>query len=221
MTNSFWFPIQLSLLVAVVAAILVFIVGICVSRLFVSKRFKGKLVWETVFMLPLVLPPSVVGYLLILFFGTNSIVGQCFEKLLGTTLMFTPWANIIAASVVAFPLMFQSANIGFESISKDVIGAARVDGASELCILIKIMLPMAGKALMTGAILSFTRALGEFGATLMFAGNIPGKTETIPTAIYVAIESGENRLTYLYVLISICTAFILLVITNSFKRYKY
>ncbi|KIL51896.1 molybdate ABC transporter permease subunit [Jeotgalibacillus soli] len=221
MDQQFWFPIQLSLWVASIAAIIVFVLGILLGRLFVSERIKGKLIWETLFILPLVLPPSVIGFLLIMIFGANSAAGRLVENVFGFSVMFTPMAAILAAIVVAFPLMFQSAKMGFFSIDKDIVGAARIDGASEWGILRNIMIPLAGKALITGGILSFTRALGEFGATLMFAGNIPGKTQTIPTAIYVALETGDTKLAFIYVLFSISAAFILLGLTNVLnKRYN-
>ncbi|TDL31400.1 molybdate ABC transporter permease subunit [Jeotgalibacillus sp. S-D1] len=218
MDQEFWFPVQLSLWVSSVTAVIVLITGIMAGRLFAKREFKGKIIWETIFILPLVLPPSVIGFFLILLFGTNSTVGRGIETLIGSSVMFTPLAAVLAATVVAFPLMFQSAKAGFSSIDADIEGAAKIDGANEGSLLFYISIPLAGRALVTGGILSFTRALGEFGATLMFAGNIPGKTQTIPTAIYVAIESGDMTLAYTYVLISVAAAFILLSVTNSFAR---
>jgi molybdate transport system permease protein len=218
MNQVFWFPIQLSLWVSFMAAAVVLVLGIILGRLFVTKKIRGKLFWETIFILPLVLPPSVIGFFLIIMFGLNSVVGRTIEKFVGSSVMFTPMAAVLAAIVVAFPLMYQSAKAGFSSIDRDIEGAAKIDGASESKLMLFIVIPLASRALLTGGILSFTRALGEFGATLMFAGNIPGKTQTIPTAIYVAIESGETKLAFTYVFVSVAIGFGLLSITNGITK---
>ncbi len=182
-----------------------------------NRKFKGKALVETVFLLPLVLPPSVVGFLLIVIFGRNSLIGQLIEKLFEQPVMFTWWAAVIAAAVVAFPLMYQSSKAGFEAVDKDIEGAARVDGANEWKVFTIISIPLALKAIISGAILSFARALGEFGATLMFAGNIPGKTQTIPTAIYVAIDSGNMELAWLWVMSMIGISFLMLICVHLIK----
>lgn len=214
----FWFPIQLSLLTASIAAVLVFIAGAMLGRVFAVRNFRGKLAAETCLMLPLVLPPSVTGFLLIIVFGTNSWIGSVYEQVFQNSIIFTPVAAVVAAAVVAFPLMFQSAKTGYGSIDPNIEAAARVDGAGEWRVFINIAMPLAGRALMTGFVLSFTRALGEFGATLMFAGNIPGVTQTMPTAIYVAIESNQMNLAYTYVGISIFISFLLLGLTYLLNR---
>ncbi|MDZ5784392.1 molybdate ABC transporter permease subunit [Marinococcus luteus] len=216
----FWFPIQLSLLTASIAAVLVFIAGAMLGRVFAVRNFRGKLGAETFLMLPLVLPPSVTGFLLIVVFGTNSWIGSVYEKVFQNSIIFTPVAAVVAAAVVAFPLMFQSAKTGYGSIDPNIESAARVDGAGEWRVFTNIAVPLAGRALMTGFVLSFTRALGEFGATLMFAGNIPGVTQTMPTAIYVAIESNQMNLAYTYVGISIFISFLLLGLTYLLNRER-
>ncbi|MDX6153845.1 molybdate ABC transporter permease subunit [Marinococcus sp. PL1-022] len=216
----FWFPIQLSLLTASIAAVLVFIAGAMLGRVFAVRNFRGKLAAETCLMLPLVLPPSVTGFLLIIVFGTNSWIGSVYEQVFQNSIIFTPVAAVVAAAVVAFPLMFQSAKTGYGSIDPNIEAAARVDGAGEWRVFINIAMPLAGRALMTGFVLSFTRALGEFGATLMFAGNIPGVTQTMPTAIYVAIESNQMNLAYTYVGISIFISFLLLGLTYLLNRER-
>jgi molybdate transport system permease protein len=212
--ESFWFPIKLSLLVAASATIFTFIVSVVLSHTFSRINFRGKTVLETLFMLPLVLPPSVVGFILLIVFGINSPIGRAIEKVMGETILFTPYAAIVAAVVVAFPLMYQSAKAGFLGIDEDIEDASRVDGASERKTLMYVSIPLASRSLVTGSVLSFTRALGEFGATLLFAGNIPGKTQTISTAIYVAIESGEDGLAWKYVGISIALSFLFLLLVN-------
>jgi molybdate transport system permease protein len=134
--------------------------------------------------------------------------------------IFTWWAAVIASTVVAFPLMYQSAKTGFEAIDEDIVNAARVDGANKFKLLIHVFIPLSLKSIISGGILSFARALGEFGATLMFAGNIPGKTQTAPTAIYLAIDSGNMHLAWLLVTIMICISFFMLISVNLFKIDK-
>ncbi|MFT4417149.1 molybdate ABC transporter permease subunit [Fredinandcohnia humi] len=213
----FWSPIKLSLTIAITSGIIVLLLGLLAGKWMSRKKFRGKVIVETILMLPLVLPPSVVGFFLIVIFGRNSIVGQTFEAIAGQPIMFTWWAAVIASTVVAFPLMYQSTKTGFQSVSQDIEGAARVDGASELRVFIYISIPLSIKAIITGFILSFTRALGEFGATLMFAGNIPGKTQTLPTAIYVAIDSGNMELAWLWVITTVIISFLLLASTYLIK----
>ncbi|WP_110926709.1 molybdate ABC transporter permease subunit [Bacillus massiliglaciei] len=211
MDTSFWKPVVLSVEIASVSSVCVLLLGLFFGRLMANREFKGKVLVDTLFLLPLVLPPTVVGFLLIMIFGRNSPAGQLIEWIFQQPVMFTWWAALIASSVVAFPLMYQSSRVGFEAIDRDIENAARVDGANEWKILLFISIPLALKAIISGAILSFARALGEFGATLMFAGNIPGKTQTIPTAIYVAIDSGNMELAWLWVISMIVISFLMLI----------
>ncbi|WP_285767732.1 molybdate ABC transporter permease subunit [Peribacillus sp. SI8-4] len=217
MTEGFWSPVQLSLQVAGLAGILVFFFGIGLARFMARKKFKGKVLVETVFLLPLVLPPSVVGFLLIVVFGKNGLPGKIIETIFNKPLMFTWWAAVIASAVVAFPLMYQSAKTGFEGVDEEIEHAAMVDGAGQLKLFLFISLPLAAKSIVTGSILSSARALGEFGATLMFAGNIPGQTQTIPTAIYIAMDSGNMTLAWLWVAIIIAISFIMLFAVTYIK----
>ncbi|MEH7246776.1 molybdate ABC transporter permease subunit [Neobacillus niacini] len=211
MATDFWSPVRLSVEIASVSGILVVVFGLFLGKVMANKKFKGIALVETIFLLPLVLPPSVVGFLLIVIFGRNSPIGQMIEEL------FTWWAAVIASSVVAFPLMYQSAKTGIEAIDEDIENAARVDGANEYKLFMYVTIPLAYKAIISGAILSFARALGEFGATLMFAGNIPGKTQTIPTAIYVAIDSGNMEMAWLWVASMIGISFIMLICVQRMK----
>ncbi len=142
MDQNYFFPIQLSLIVSFSAALAVFFSGVLVGKLFTIKSFKGKIILETILMLPLFLPPSVIGFSLFLIFGANSAIGQVFETWTGSTILFTPFAAIIAASVVAFPLMFQSAKAGFTIVNKDIENAAKVDGASNWSVFTKISIPL-------------------------------------------------------------------------------
>ncbi|WP_100331133.1 molybdate ABC transporter permease subunit [Bacillus xiapuensis] len=218
MLDNFWSPVRLSVEIASVSALIVFIAGICLGRMMANRTFKGKLVLETVMLLPLVLPPTVVGFLLIIVFGKNSFIGQVMEWIFHQPVMFTWWAAVIASTVVAFPLMYQSAKAGFEAIDMDIEEAARVDGASELKVFLFVSIPLALKSIASGAILSFTRALGEFGATLMFAGNLPGRTQTAPLAIYTAMETGDMRMAWMWVVCMVSLSFILLLFVHMMRR---
>ncbi|WP_044748708.1 molybdate ABC transporter permease subunit [Bacillus alveayuensis] len=217
MTTEFWPPIGLSIKVSLTAGIIVLLAGLFAGKWMSRRRFRGKLILETFFMLPLVLPPSVIGFFLIILFGKNSPIGKAIEAIFHHPLMFTWWAAVIASAVVSFPLMYQSAKSGFESVDETVEGAARIDGANEYEVFLYISIPLSLKTIVSGAILSFARGLGEFGATLMFAGNIPGKTQTMPTAIFVAIESGNMTMAWMWVLVTIILSFLLLLCSTIFK----
>ncbi|MFC0270741.1 molybdate ABC transporter permease subunit [Metabacillus herbersteinensis] len=218
MYNDFWIPLQLSIKISSVASFFVIILGIIIARLMARKSFRGKVLLETLFLLPLVLPPSVVGFFLVVFLGRNSFIGQGVEWLFNAPIIFTWWAGVIAAIVVAFPLMYQTAKTGFQAVDPEIEDASKVDGAGELKTFLHITLPLAMKSIVAGSLLSFARALGEFGATLMFAGNIPGKTQTVPTAIYVAMETGNMKLAWAWVLSMILISFIMLMIIHFFNK---
>lgn len=217
MILDFWAPLRLSIEIASVSIVIVLIFGIVLGKIMAHKKFKGKAIVETVFLLPLVLPPTVVGFLLIIVFGRNSPVGQWIELLFKQPVMFTWWAAVIASTVVAFPLMYQSAKTGFEAVDEDIENSARVDGASEFKVFIFVSIPLAIKSIISGGVLSFARALGEFGATLMFAGNIPGKTQTTPTAIYIAIDSGNMQMAWLWVACMVGISFFMLLCVHLIK----
>ncbi|WP_245959430.1 molybdate ABC transporter permease subunit [Neobacillus piezotolerans] len=210
-------PIILSIQTAAIALALAFPCGVLLAKTMAGKRFRGKTALETLFLLPVVLPPTVVGFLLIILFGKHSPVGSMIEWVFGNSIMFTPWAAALASTVVAFPLMYQSAKAGFESINPEIEEAARMDGAGTWRTFLHITLPLSSTALVTGAILSFARALGEFGATLMFAGNIPGKTQTAPIAIYMAMESGRTDEAWFLVAVIILISFIMLYLSSLLK----
>lgn len=217
MPAEFWSPVRLSLEIACAASIVVLVLGILLGKVMANKKFKGKTIVETIFLLPLVLPPTVVGFLLIVFFGRNGPAGQFIEWIFDQPVIFTWWAAVIAAVVVAFPLMYQSAKTGYEGIDKDIEDAARVDGASEFKLFLSVSIPLAKKSIVSGGILSFARALGEFGATLMFAGNIPGRTQTTSTAIYLAIDSGNMQMAWLWVATMIGISFVMLMFVHLMR----
>lgn len=162
------------------------------ARLMARHEFAGQDVLEALFTLPLVLPPSVIGYGLLVLFGVHGPLGQLIETVLGVRIVFTWGAAVLAAIVVSFPLMYQSAKGAISGVDLNLERAARTLGAGEWRIFVTITLPLAWSGIVAGLVLSFARALGEFGATLMIAGNIPGQTQTIPLAIYFAVESGDT-----------------------------
>ncbi len=180
-----WSPFWLSLQVTGTAMIGILIIGLGLALLLARVPIRGKLFIETLITLPLVLPPTVVGYYLLLFLGRGSFLYET----LRVNILFTWQAATVAAIVVGLPLMVQSARAAFEAIEPESEEAARVDGASEWQVWWYITLPMARRGILAGLILSAARALGEFGATLMVAGNIPGRTQTLPLAIYDAVQA--------------------------------
>lgn len=213
--EEFLDPIRLSIRVSILAFIIVLILGTVIAKWMVDIKFPGKSIVETLIMLPLVLPPTVIGFLLIVLLGNNSPIGGWVAFIFNQPIIFTWYAAVVASAVVAFPLMYQSAKAGFQNVDKDIEEAAKVDGAGRFQTFFTISIPLASKALMAGGILSFARALGEFGATLMFAGNIPGKTQTVPTAIYIALDSGKMTLAWMWVITIVIISFIMLFIVRT------
>jgi molybdate transport system permease protein len=216
--HEFWPPIRLSIQVALVSSIWVTCLGIAVAWWMSRKSFKGKLLLETLFMLPLVLPPTVIGFLLLVLLGRKSAVGRLFEWLFHAPIIFSWWAAVIASVVVAFPLVYQTMKVGFASVDRDLEESSRSIGANEWQVFRYITLPLAVPSLVSAYILGFARGLGEFGATLMIAGNIPGKTQTIPTAIYVAVDSGNTTMAWAWTGSVIAISFLLLLLTGRKNR---
>jgi len=201
-------PIILSLKVAFVAVIIVVLTGIPLAGLMARRNFPGKDVLESVFTLPLVLPPSVVGFILLWLFGKNGPLGQLLACYFHISVVFNLTGAMIAAAVVAFPLMYQSAKASIEGVERTLENAARTLGAGEIEVFFTITLPLSWSGIVSGFILSFARSLGEFGATLMIAGNIPGKTQTMPIAIFMANESGDFRTGLIFVVIMTIFSFL-------------
>ncbi|WP_343031415.1 molybdate ABC transporter permease subunit [Metabacillus lacus] len=210
MTNDFWAPVLLTLQISLAAAVIAGCTGIAAAAAMHKTSFKGKLLAETAFMLPLFLPPTVVGFLLLILLGKG--------KNFGLHVLFTKEAAVCASVVVAFPLMYMAAKTGFSAVSEDVQEAARIDGARELQVFSRILLPLAAKALTAGLVLSFLRAMGEFGATLMVAGNIPGKTQTVATAVYTAMETGNTGMAALWASTLILVSFLLFLIVRMLEK---
>jgi molybdate transport system permease protein len=185
-----WSPLLISLATSLAATAVTLVAGLAAAAWRQNRAGAGAALVDGIFILPLVLPPTVVGFLLLLLFGRNGPLGKLLLQI-GATVVFSWPATVIAATVVAFPLMYITARAALEQVDPQLLQAARTLGSSEARIFREVALPLAWPGVLAGTILSFARALGEFGATLMLAGNIPGKTETIPIAIYFAVEANE------------------------------
>ncbi|ACV64168.1 molybdate ABC transporter, inner membrane subunit [Desulfofarcimen acetoxidans DSM 771] len=216
-----WSPVFLSLRTAVLAVIAVTCSGLPLARVLARKEFPGKDLLESAITLPMVLPPSVIGYGLLILIGKNGFIGQALSGL-GISIIFTWWAAALASTVVSFPLMYQSAKAAFKSVDLDLEKAARTLGASEVRVFFTVTLPLAWPGILAGIVLSFARALGEFGATLMVAGNIPGQTSTIPLAIFFAVDAGDNATAKTLVAIVTLFSFAVIFWVNRWsKRQNY
>ncbi|MBF0506304.1 MAG: molybdate ABC transporter permease subunit [Nitrospirae bacterium] len=219
MDSSVLFSMRLSLQVASVATFFVVIVGIAAAYILARKNFCGKEVLDIVFTLPLVLPPTVTGYYLIILFGRKGMVGRFIYEWTGWSIMFTWYAAVLASFVVALPLMVKTAQAAIESVDKNLINASYTLGHSEFETALKVILPLAKRGIMAGAVLSFARALGEFGATLMLAGDLPGKTDTMPIAIYSLAGSGEwSKANWMVVLLTLMSGIFLYFANRYSKR---
>jgi molybdate transport system permease protein len=185
-----WSPLWISLATSLTATAITLIVGVATAAWRERRTGPMMALVDGVFLLPLVLPPTVVGFLLLLLLGRNGPVGKLLLRV-GATVVFSWPATVIAAAVVAFPLMYLTARAALEQVDPHYLEAARTLGATEWRVFSEVALPLAWPGVLAGTILSFARALGEFGATLLLAGDIPGKTETIPIAIYFAVEANE------------------------------
>ena len=207
-------PFILSIEVAFVSTIITFFVGIYAAIIIVRiKKFSS--LFDIIFTLPLVLPPTVVGFFLLLVFGRNSFIGGLFSKI-GISFVFDLKGAILASFIVAFPLMYRTSRGAFEQIDNNIINAARTLGKSENWIFWRIILPNSWQSILSGTILAFTRSLGEFGATIMIAGNIPNKTQTISLAIYTAVQAGDKELAFKWVIIIVSISFVSIMMMNIF-----
>lgn len=213
-------PILISLKVALVSTLITFTLGILLARLFMKHNFKGKSILEVLITLPMVLPPSVTGYALLILIGRRGLIGKYLYDAFGISLVFTWIAACIASTLVALPLMYQSAKSAFLNVNPDLENSARTMGADEKAVFLHITLPLALPGIISGIVLSFARALGEFGATLMVAGNIPGKTETIPLAMYFAVEGGNLRTANILMAVVIVFSFSLIYILNRWLKNR-
>lgn len=214
MSDLNFFPLYLSFKVAGLATALTFVVGLILSFLITRKNFFGKSLVEAVVTLPLILPPTVLGYYLLVLIGRQSSLGRFLKTYFHINLVFTWQAAVIAATIAALPLFIRSAQASLESIDKNLIDVARTLGKSDWRIFFAVSLPLAWRGIFSGLVLAFARALGEFGATLMVAGNIPGKTQTMPLAIYDAVVTGNSGVAgALSLIITLIAIVVLLTVT--------
>lgn len=218
MTELDLYPLYLSLKVAVISTAISFVIGITLAWMLARLSFIGKNLLAALVMLPMVLPPTVVGYYLLVVIGKQGLVGRVLEDSFGISLVFTLEAAIIASTVVSVPLLVRAAQAAFEGVDRNLENAARTLGRSELSVFLSITIPLAWRGILVGTALAFARALGEFGATLMVAGNIPGQTQTMPVAIYDAVQAGNTALANILVGVITVVAFAVLIILDRVGR---
>ena len=211
-------PLFISLRVAGVATFLTFFIGLYAAHK-ISDFKKGKAFFDSIFTLPLILPPTVLGFFLLIIFGRNSIIGAFFQSV-GVNIVFSWIGAVVASSVVAFPLMYRTSLGAFEQIDENVINSAKTLGISKLKIFWLIKVPMAKSGILAGTILAFARALGEFGATIMVAGNIPDRTQTMAVAVFSAVMAGNRELAYIWVAIILTVSVILITLMNYFAKKR-
>ena len=208
--------LSLSIKVALLSLIVTFPLGLLVGWLLAKRTFPGKAFLNTLVMLPLVLPPIVSGYLLLILLGKHGFIGRFIYQTFGIEIVFSELSVVIAVSVISFPLLVRGIVTGMEAVPVELENAARTLGASPIKVFFTITLPMAHRGIIGGTILGFSKSLGEFGATIMVAGNIPGKTQTMALAIFSAVHLGEDVSVYRLVFISTVVAFAAIWLTERF-----
>ncbi|QQX85017.1 molybdate ABC transporter permease subunit [Cupriavidus necator] len=211
--NAVWVPLLLSLKVAGWATALNAVLGVGAAWALARWRSPLRDVVDAVLTLPLVLPPTVLGYYLLVLVGRRGVFGEWLARL-GIELVFTWQGAVLASTIVAFPLVLKSARAAFEGVDHQLENAARVLGVPEAGIFFRVTLPLAARGIIAGVLLAFARALGEFGATLMIAGNLPGRTQTLSVAIYEAVQAGDDNTANLLVLVTSVTCVLLLVVAG-------
>ena len=211
-------PIWISLKTAVLSILMTFFLGLLIAKAIIGLRNeKMKAILDSLMTLPLVLPPTVAGYFLLYIFGVKRPIGLFFLEYFGVKIAFSWGATVLAATMISLPLMYRSARSAFEQIDPDIIHAARTIGMGEGRIFLRIMMPLAAPGIATGGILAFARGLGEFGATAMIAGNIAGKTRTLPLAIYSAVSAGDMDTAKQYVILLVLIAFLAVFGMNALE----
>jgi molybdate transport system permease protein len=219
-TNA-WTPLWLTLQVASLATLLAFVAGVTAAYAVARWRIPGKEWIDAVLTLPMVLPPTVLGYYLILVVGRHGVVGRWLQEHLDFSLMFTWQGAVIAAAVVSFPLVFKSARASYEGVETQLENAARTLGMSEPAVFARVTFPLAWRGILAGTLLGYARAMGEFGATLMVAGNLPGRTQTLSLAIYDAVQGGDDDVANFLVLVTSAVCIATLVISARMLRVRY
>jgi molybdate transport system permease protein len=209
-----WFPLWLSLRVAVLSTAISLAAGLWLAWLLANREFRGKEALDAAVTLPLVLPPTVLGFYLLVVLGRESALGKLYEWITGGPLVFTWQAAVIAALFHSTPLLIKSARAALESVDRTYERAARNLGASEWAVFRRVSLPLARRSILAAAALAFARSLGDFGVTIMIAGNIPGRTQTVAVAIYDAVEGGNGALARVLVLVVSAVALAILYLAN-------
>ncbi|WP_449466739.1 molybdate ABC transporter permease subunit [Stenotrophomonas humi] len=216
-----WSALWLSLKVAGWATAINLFVGVGLGALLARKRFPGRELLDTLLTLPMVLPPTVLGYYLLVVIGRNGPLGAWLQSAFGINLVFTWQAAVIAAAIASLPLVFKPARAAFEDVDAQLEQAARTLGVSELALFFRVTLPLAWRGILAGLLLAFARAMGEFGATIMVAGSIPGRTQTLSIAIYEAVQAGnDGRANALVVLSSVVCISVLLIAARLVGRRR-
>jgi len=216
-----WFPIRLSFAVAAAATLIALVAGSALSWLLARKHFPGRNLLDALITLPLVLPPTVLGYYLLVLLGTRSSLGKFLHDRLGIRLTFTVTAAIIAATIHALPLVTKSLRAAFEGVDAELEAAARTLGLNNRLIFFRVTLPLASRGVLAATALAFARALGDFGVTIMIAGNIPGKTQTASVAIYDAVQAGRNNEAFTLSVIVSVIAVVMLYLINRFGKLRW
>jgi molybdate transport system permease protein len=215
-----WFPLWLSLRVATLSTLLSLAAGLWIAWTLANRQFRGKEALDAAASLPLVLPPTVLGYYLLVFFGRGTIIGQIYEMVFRTPLVFTWQAAVVAAFFHSAPLLIKSARAALESVDRSYEKAARNLGASEWRLFWRVSLPLARRPIAAAAAVAFARSLGDFGVTIMVAGNIPGRTQTVAVAIYDAVEAGNGALARTLVILVSVLALAILTLANALDRKR-
>jgi molybdate transport system permease protein len=211
-----WFPLLLSLKVAAVATLLALVVGTALGWLFARVRFPGSTVLEAALMLPLVLPPTVIGYGILVALGRRSPVGAWLREHFDYTIIFSWHGAVVASALVALPLVLKSASAAFSGVDRTMEAAARTLRQSPWAVFVRVTLPLAWPGILAGTLLAYARAMGEFGASLMVAGSIPHQTQTLSMAIYDAVQAGQDDFAMLLVVVTSLLSIAVLVASNRF-----
>ena len=214
-------PIWISFKCAAFSIFITFFLGLFVARWMMTLKNKViQLIFDGIFTLPLVLRPAVMGFFLLLIFGVNQPIGSFFLNVFGVRIAFSFSATVIAAVVISFPIMYRSARGALEQVDTDLVDAARTLGMSETSIFFKVLVPNALPGIISGGVLSFARGLGEFGATAMLAGNIVGKTRTLPLAVYSEVVSNDMHSASFYVVVIIAICFTAVILLNIYQLWE-
>lgn len=209
-----------SIKVSLISVLITFFISITFIYFNSYKKNKKKSIMDILILLPMFIPPSAIGYIILITLGKNSFIGVILEKYFNIRIIFTIQACIIASVIVTLPLMYQSIKTSIFAIDQDIINASKLDGASDIKIFTKIILPLCKNGIYSGILLSFARSLGEFGATILVAGNIPGKTQTLPMAMYNAIEANQTKTTIIILFVILSISILLIIIYHNLNKDK-